>query len=214
MRLDPQRLKALDDAAISGLSDEQRKQLYAQANKALIAELSQQQQESLKQLIGERFEKEFLHQPLYAGKNRKSRTERAARTSLARLVSSQKDATEIDLDDDQKTQLNSIRSELVQADRFDKKIAEVLSKDQVSKFNRIAVTRQIRQWGTVRGLANGYLVELLSIGEKEAEALLSKGKQLDTDLKLEIKKIEWEKIIAALDQITNDRMAFQNLMGN
>ena len=160
--------------------------LLKQANKKLLAQLSQTQQDKFESGFNEKHREKFLSTEMYNWSYHSEKKLAKRNTDLYRILKLKSVRTKIGLGEDQ-------YSEIKVLDREQRKsVGEKLTSEQTQKLNQKVVESDLNRMGTVHALCGGYLRQVVSIDDAQAKELHTAGKEIYEELNLQLREMKKE----------------------
>ena len=168
--------------ATTKLKKTQLSKSYREANKKLVAKLKRIQADEIADFFHD-YDSDFLTKILFVRDTKKPISHRLSRIQALHYACKKQTKKTLQLESNQIRSLEELRRN-IEADRDPiDAIAKIMTTEQFEKFEQLFTARQIKKWGTVRTLSDGYLSQRMGIKPDESKMLVEMGQQLHAELK-------------------------------
>ncbi|MFK7765698.1 MAG: hypothetical protein AB8B55_00550 [Mariniblastus sp.] len=188
-------------------------ELNRAANSALVEELAESQQQTLKTLLSEKSFDDFLNAKLFVSQKsaasespdvnvKKNRGEIFGACLIGKVRKSAK------IDSDQYGQLRRFRRSAMKLDQaeFEEELGAILTSDQTDVLKKTATEKQLANLGTVNSISKGVLASQLGINDEQADSLFEFGKRLHQDLVVEAREIKKQAVNESFKDLSEDQV--------
>lgn len=178
--------------------------LVQEANRALMAELTDANQAKLRGLLGEDGFNQFVASNMFVGKKTLYRAKQAHSRNLLRQLRIKKVRDQLKLTADQYEQVQSLLKRAREHDNeaLRNEMDQVLSSEQTHQLNQYGVLSETSRFGTVNALGRGLLGNLLDLTPEESAGVLEAGKQIFADLTQDLANSKFESLRGSLESIS------------